>query len=181
MALIGPAGSFYPLEWLSRVLAIRGTSSGEDESMSWGIAVRMGLRMAAIIEDLRVTSLGLRGFVDNASLRLALCLSLLICLCRPLCVSCVVSFFSGLFFFYVCSFCLLLFLSFFFSFLLYCVCRSSVLFVVLIAFFLFLLVFSLSFCSFFIIDVSVFRSSFPASFLMFCLSCCRSFCVYVCI
>lgn len=34
LALIGPAGSFYPLEWLSRILAIRGTSSGEDESMS---------------------------------------------------------------------------------------------------------------------------------------------------
>ena len=42
LALIGPAGSCsFPLGWLSRVLAIRGTSREEDESMSWGIAVRL--------------------------------------------------------------------------------------------------------------------------------------------
>lgn len=39
--------------------------------MSWGICARAALRFAAILEDLRVGPLGVDGYFDNDSLRLA--------------------------------------------------------------------------------------------------------------
>jgi hypothetical protein len=52
-------------------MAMSGSSSGDDEAKGWGQTVRLALRFAAIIEDLRVAPLEVRGYVDNDSLRLA--------------------------------------------------------------------------------------------------------------
>jgi len=71
LALEHDDGSHYPLDWLARVMAMSGSSSGDDEAKGYGATVRHALRFAAILEDLRLRPLDVRARVDNDSLRLA--------------------------------------------------------------------------------------------------------------
>ena len=51
--------------------AISATSSGESESLEWGAAAKTTVRLAAILEAMRIQPIAATGYVDNDAVRMA--------------------------------------------------------------------------------------------------------------
>ena len=60
-----------PLEWRAKRQPISATSSGESEALEWGAAAKTTVRLAAIVETMRMQPVAATDYVDNDAVRMA--------------------------------------------------------------------------------------------------------------
>ena len=69
--LTGSRGSFFLIEWASRLQGPQSTSSTESESIEWERAAKAMLRVKRALDACRLKPVPFDGYVDNDSLRMA--------------------------------------------------------------------------------------------------------------